>query len=77
VRGPDSGWLDPILRGTIGIAAVEGGILGQGVALASLSVSLPHLRLLFHCKTLYQNLNSICNISIFRALNLWFVCVYL
>jgi hypothetical protein len=41
----------------------EGGILGQGVALVSSSVSLLHLRAHFHCKTLlYQNLNKNCNI---------------
>jgi hypothetical protein len=35
----------------------EGGILGQGVALVSSSVSLPHLNV-----PLYQNLNKNCNI---------------
>jgi hypothetical protein len=38
-------------------------ILGQGVAHVSSSVSLPHLYVLFRCKTLlYQNLNQNCNI---------------
>jgi hypothetical protein len=41
----------------------EGGILGQGVALISSSVSLSNLHLLSTAKTLlYQNLNQICNI---------------
>jgi hypothetical protein len=41
----------------------EGGILGQGVALVSSSVSLSHLHIIFHCKTLlYKNLNQNCNI---------------
>jgi hypothetical protein len=41
----------------------EGRILGQGVALVSSNVSLPHLRVHFCCKTLlYQNLNKKCNI---------------
>jgi hypothetical protein len=41
----------------------EGSILGQGIALVSSGVSLPYLRVPFHCKTLlYQNLNQNCNI---------------
>jgi hypothetical protein len=43
--------------------AFEGGILGQGVALVSSSVSLPHLRVIFCCKTLlYRSLNQNYNI---------------
>jgi hypothetical protein len=45
------------------LTASKGGILGQSVTLVSLSVSLPHLRVIFCCKTLlYQNLNQNCNI---------------
>jgi hypothetical protein len=45
------------------LTTFEGGILGQGVTLISLSISLSHLRATFHCKTLlYQNLNKNCNI---------------
>jgi hypothetical protein len=45
------------------LTASKGGILGQGVALVSSSVSLPHLRVQFHYKTLlYQNLNQSYNI---------------
>jgi hypothetical protein len=41
----------------------EGGILWQGVALVSLSVSLPHLHLIFRSKTLlYRILNQNYNI---------------
>jgi hypothetical protein len=35
------------------LTAVESGALGQGVACVSSNVSLTHLRLLFHYKTLY------------------------
>jgi hypothetical protein len=45
------------------LTASEVGILGQGVALVLSSVSLPHPRVIFCCKTLlYQNLNKIYNI---------------
>jgi hypothetical protein len=45
------------------LTSFEGSILGQGVALVSLSATLPHLCVHFYCKTLmYQNLNQICNI---------------
>jgi hypothetical protein len=41
----------------------KGGILGRGVALILSSILLPHLRVIFHCKTLvYQNLNQNYNI---------------
>jgi hypothetical protein len=49
VGGPDSGQLDPVLGGAIGI---KGGTFGHCVAYVSLSVLLPYLQLLFHCKTL-------------------------
>jgi hypothetical protein len=55
----------------------EGGILGQDVALSSLSVSLLHLRAHFYCKTLlYQNLNKNCNILYLEHL-IYGLCVYL
>jgi hypothetical protein len=42
------------------LTACEGGILGQCVALVLSSVSLSHLHVYFHCKTLlYQNLVKI------------------
>jgi hypothetical protein len=45
------------------LTSSEGSILGQGVAHVSLSVSLLHLHVLFHSKTLlYHNLNQNCNI---------------
>jgi hypothetical protein len=41
------------------LIASKGATLGQGVALVSSSVLLPHLRVHFCCKTLlYQNLNK-------------------
>jgi hypothetical protein len=51
VGGPDLGRLDFVLGGAV-LTTAEGGILGQGVAPVSLSVSLLHLCLLFHYKTL-------------------------
>jgi hypothetical protein len=45
------------------LTSFEAGILGQGALLVSSSVSLPHLYVIFHCKTLlYRNLNQNCNI---------------
>jgi hypothetical protein len=45
------------------LIASEGGTLGQGVALISSSISLPYLRVIFHCKTPYiEILKQICNI---------------
>jgi hypothetical protein len=45
------------------LTTTESGILGQGVALVSPSVSLSRLHVHFHCKTLlYRNLNQNCNI---------------
>jgi hypothetical protein len=48
VGGPDTGRLGPVLGGTVGVDCY----LGQGVTGVSSSVLLPHLRLLFRCKTL-------------------------
>jgi hypothetical protein len=45
------------------LIASDGGILGQGVAPVSLSVSLPNLCVIILLQTLlHQNLNQICNI---------------
>jgi hypothetical protein len=58
VGGSDVGRLSPILGGTIALTAAEGGILGQGVACVSSSVSLLHLRLNYSAaNSMYQNLN--------------------
>jgi hypothetical protein len=53
----------PILGDLEALTASEGNILGQGVALVSSSVLLPHPRGYFCCKTLlHQNLNQNYNI---------------
>jgi hypothetical protein len=59
VGGPESRQLDPVLGDSIGIDRFSvSDILGKGVALVSLSVSLPHLRLYFRCKnSMYRNSN--------------------
>jgi hypothetical protein len=63
------------------LTAFEDGILGQCVALVSWSVSLLHLRVIFHCKTLmYRNLNQNYNILYLKHLiyNLYvYTCVFL
>jgi hypothetical protein len=65
----------------VGIDHCYGGILGQGVVLLLSSVSLSHLHVPFHCKTLlYRNLNQKLKHFIFRALNYGFyvcTCVFL
>jgi hypothetical protein len=77
VGGPDS-MVRPMLGGLSVLTASEGGIFEQGVALVSLSVSLPHLCITFRCKTLlYQNLNQNCNILYSKHLNYsLYVCTY-
>jgi hypothetical protein len=59
VGGLDSGWLYPLLGDFVGVDHFTmSDILGKGVALVSLSVSLSYLRLYFRCKnSMYQNLN--------------------
>jgi hypothetical protein len=78
VRGADIGWLDPVLGGTIDVDRCCGWHLRASyfhciiecmTFASTLTISLQN--------SMYQNLNQICNIFIFRALNLWFVCVYL
>jgi hypothetical protein len=62
VSGIDS-TVGPVLGDLKALTASEGNILGQGVALVSSSVLLPHPRVYFCCKTLlYQNLNQNYNI---------------
>jgi hypothetical protein len=60
------------------LTASEDSILGKSVALVSLSVSLLHLRVTFHCKTLlYRNLNKKYNILYLEHLIYGlYVCTY-
>jgi hypothetical protein len=46
VGGPDS-TVGPMLGDSLALTAYEGGTVGQGVSLVSLSDSLPHPRILF------------------------------
>jgi hypothetical protein len=78
VRGPDAGWLSPILGGAIGIDCYWGRCLSARCRLCIIECIASASTLIIPLQnSMYQNLNSNYNIFIFITLNLWFVCVYL
>jgi hypothetical protein len=59
------------------LTASEGGIIGKGVALASSSVSLPLLHIIFATNSIESKLTKNYNLLYSYHLILWFVGVFL